>query len=81
MRGGLIAVRVLRAGVAQAVIGVTQVPPRPRLDGFTTSRTGSKPDSDERGEALANLPMRPGVVAALPQPPARLRVHGCSGMQ
>ena len=66
MRSGLVAVRVLGAGVATRPVVVTEIPLRPWLDGFTTSRTGRKPGSDDGDEAPANPPMRPGVVLALP---------------
>ena len=77
MRGGAVAVGVFGAGVeARVAVAVSQVPRRAGLDEFTTPRAIDEAGSDERSPCPASAPVTRQPVLPIPQPLARLRVHG-----
>ena len=79
VRGGAIAVRMLRAGVeGRVTVVVSQVPRRTRLDEFSAPRAIHKTGSDQRCPRLASASVTRQVVLPTPQPLARLCVHRVS---
>ena len=76
MRGGAVAVRVLRAGVeARVAVVMSQVPRRTRLDEFTAPRAIDESGIDERRPRPTSAPVNRQPVLPVPQSLARLRVH------